>query len=172
MIRTNLRLAIALLSITAAALAAGCGDTTEKRQRSAQPAADRYYEYINVGDYEGAYRHTLSKTYKAMMEPESFVTFRQMVTARTGPVKGRTLVESSENPATGSVRLVYALQTDSFPADPPREILDMVQEDGEWRVGSLDVKMPKTPQPTLPSDMPLPGPGKKPAAPQPGAPPR
>jgi hypothetical protein len=168
-IRTLFCAALAAVTLVAAVATSGCGESSEKRMRSARPVAERYFEYIKVGDYEGAFRHTLASSYRAQMQQESFVQYRQMLAATTGPIAGASLVESTESAATGRVRLVYTLDSERLKEDPPREVLDLERERGEWRIAAIDVKMPKAKQAGQPQDLPLPGP-RNPAPAPPAAP--
>ena len=156
MTRTLVGGAIVLVIAAAALLSAGCAETAEDRSRRARPAAERYYEYVKTGDLEGAYRHTLAGSYRAQMPTEAFIKFRRQLAASTGALRGVRLIETADVPQTQRVKLTYALDCERFPNDPPQEILGLEREQGEWRIASIDVKMPK-PQQAAPQNLPLPG---------------
>lgn len=148
---------IALLLATATLGTGGCGDGAEDRMRAAKPTAEKYLEYVMAGDYEGAYRNTLAKSYRAQMDVDTFVQYRKMFAGRTGQLRGYTLVDSTDNTHIRRVRLIFALEGDGHVNEPPQEVIDLEQEDGEWKIAGLDMKLAKPEKPKSgPSEIPLP----------------
>jgi hypothetical protein len=149
---------VTVLFVCLSLISASCGETPEARLKSAQPTAEKYFEYIKASDYTGAYRNTFSKAHRAQLDLESFNIYRTRLAATTGKLVGVTLVETKDNADIGRVRLVYALQSESHPAAAPTEILDLEREDGEWKISAVDFKLTKPEeQQKKPEGIPLPG---------------
>lgn len=125
------------------AASGACAETAESRRRAAQATADRYFERIKVGDYEGAYRNTFSSVFRGELSIEDFEIYHRGLERWTGPIGGFHVVAYAPETQNGRIQLTYALE----PADPARsasrggvthEILQLVEENGEWRISSLD----------------------------------
>ena len=157
---------LSLLAALALALAAtSCQDPAVARRKAAQASANRYFEYVKVGDYRSAYDQTLTKRWKGAMPFDRFEMYRKGLAAQTGEMKSYTLVDYSARPDSTQVKLGYALETANYPT-PVVEILAMVEEDGEWRIDSLDLQRPKleSDQPSNREPAPFPFKGKGSAA--------
>jgi hypothetical protein len=121
-----------------------CGQTSEARRRAAQVSADRYFERIKAGEYEAAYKDTFSSAHRDALSIEDFVRYRRGLAAWTGKIGGYHVVAYKPESRAGRIELTYALEA----ADPARaspsagttyEIVQLVEENGEWRIASLDV---------------------------------
>jgi hypothetical protein len=160
------RVGTAVLLLGVVVAAAGCGETPESRRKAAQAAADQYFEYIKARDYEGAYRNTFSSRHRGELSLEDFVLYRRSLEAWTGPISGYRVVGYHPDPGNNRIRFTYALE----PQDPAKarpsagattEILDLVEEEGEWRVAALNVH--RTP-PANTNAHPQPGAQRRPGA--------
>lgn len=167
MIRTMTAICVAL---TVVLTVAGCtASSPEAIRKEAQSNADKYVEYMKAGDFASAYDKTMHSDYKRQLPLETFVKFREGMTNTFGAVESYQVVHYDADPERQSVTLTYSVKYSKVP-EIGQEIIMLRREGTEWRVMSVEPKMPQKPQRV--QDMPTPIAPPAPQAPPPAAPPK
>lgn len=164
------RLSTHLLCVLAMSIAAiGCtGSSPEALRKEAQANADKYLEFLKAGDFEGAYSKTLHSDYKRQMSEDSFVKYRQGFVHTAGALDSYQMVHYDADTERGTVTLNYAVKYTQM-AETGSEIVKLRREGTEWRITSIEPKLPQkapyAPDITMPGYAP---PSNQPAPPAPG----
>jgi hypothetical protein len=115
-----------------------CGESETARVERARTGGDRFFAFIKASDFEGAYRDALSKSYRGEVSRDAFIAYRQSLERSFGRLRDYTVVGSEVKPEIGKLRLNYAVRCGDR-QQPNYEILEMVEENGEWRVAGLEI---------------------------------
>ena len=144
-----------LLALAVSIVASACtGDSPASLRKEAQSNADKYIELLKVGDFEGAYVKTFHAEYKRQLPLETFVKYRQGVAATTGAIESYQMVHYDADTERDSVTLSYAVKYTNMP-EPGTEIVKLRREGTEWRISSVEPKIPKKALPA--PDITMPG---------------
>jgi hypothetical protein len=130
-----------LAAMLVVASGAGC-DTAESRAKAAQVTGDKFMEYIKSGDYERAYHETFTARYRASLEVDSFVKFREGMAKNSGQILGYQMVDYEAKPDLPYVKMVYAVQTQNTETPIYENMKFVLDEDGVWRITETDVQRP------------------------------
>jgi hypothetical protein len=133
----------------------GCAPTEEAERRAAQEAAEQYLDHIKNNDFSAAYRNTFSQVHKNSLDEATFVRYRSSVTRLTGPLRGYRLVELRRRPGMAMFDSVFMLDGERGLA---QEKIELTDENGVWKVSSLDIVTPKPADQGQPGGAPT-GPG-------------
>jgi len=144
------------------------GTSPESLRKEAQANADKYVEFLKAGDFDGAYAKTFHSDYRRELAPETFNKFRKGIAQTAGQIENYQVVHYDADPSSGTVVLTYAIKYTNL-ADVGREIVKLKRENGEWRITSVEPKIPKAPTEAPTAPVPIPGRGTGPAPPA-GAP--
>lgn len=143
-----------LLALAFSAAAACTGTSPAALRKEAQSNADKYIEFLKARDYEGAYATTLHADFKRQMPLETFLKYRQGLSATVGEVESYQVVHYDADPERGSVTLEYAVKYSKNP-EIGAEVIKLRREGTEWRITSIEPKMPKKASPA--PDITMPG---------------
>jgi hypothetical protein len=127
--------------IVGAIVVSGCGPTRESQRKAAQSGAEKYFELVKAGQYAEAYQRTFTKGHQRQMSQESFETYRRAFAAQTGAIRAVTLVKANERPGAMGFHMVYALEGANA-QQPAYEILDVELEGDDWKIASVDRRLP------------------------------
>ncbi len=144
-----------LLALAVSIAASACtGDSPESLRKEAQSNADKYIELLKAGDFEGAYLKTFHADFKRQLSLETFLKFRQGVASTAGTIESYQMVHYDADTERDSVTLNYAVKYSNMP-EPGTEIVRLRREGTEWRISSVEPKMPKKALPA--PDITMPG---------------
>lgn len=147
---TTVLLALAL----SIAVTACTGDSPASLRKEAQSNADKYIELMKAGDFEGAYVKTFHAEYKRQLALETFVKYRQGIAQTAGNIDSYQMVHYDADTERDAVTLNYAVKYANMP-EPGTEIVKLRREGTEWRISSVEPKIPKKAQ--LAPDITMPG---------------
>lgn len=148
---------------------AGCmASSPEALRKEAQSNSDKYVEFLKAGDFESAYAKSMHADYRRQMPIETFVRYRQGLEQTFGAIESYQVVHYDADPERQSVTLTYAVKYSKAP-EPGSEIVKLRREGTEWRVTSIEPKMPQkapiAPDITMPGMAPTPQPQPHPTEP-------
>ena len=149
-----------LLALALSIAGTACtGDSPASLRKEAQSNADKYIEFMKAGDFEGAYVKTFHAEYKRQLALETFVKYRQGVAQTAGSIDSYQMVHYDADTERDSVTLNYAVKYSNMP-EPGTEIVKLRREGTEWRISSVEPKIPKkaplAPDITMPGVTPAP----------------
>ena len=144
-----------LLALALSIAGTACtGDSPASLRKEAQSNADKYIELLKAGDFEGAYVKTFHADYKRQLPLDTFVKYRQGVASTTGAIESYQMVHYDSDTERDSVTLNYAVKYTNMP-EPGTEVVKLRREGTEWRISSVEPKIPK--KAPLAPDITMPG---------------
>ena len=115
--------------------------------------------FWKAGDFEGAYVKTFHAEYKRQLSLETFVKYRQGIAQTAGTIDSYQMVHYDADTERDSVTLNYAVKYSNMP-EAGTEIVKLRREGTEWRISSVEPKIPKkalpAPDITMPGVTPAP----------------
>ena len=133
----------------------GCtGTSPEALRKEAQSNADKYVEFLRASDFEGAYAKSMHSEYKRQLSLETFVKYREGLASTLGAVESYQMVHYEADPEREAVTLTYSVKYANMP-DPGTEVVKLRREGTEWRITSVEPKVPKKALPA--PDITMPG---------------
>lgn len=160
---TRIATTILLALVISMAGTACTGTSPEALRKEAQSNADKYLEFMRAGDFEGAYAKTLHADYKRQLALETFLKYREAIASTAGAIESYQVVHYDSDVERESVTLDYAVKYSRMP-EPGTEIVKLRREGTEWRITSIEPKIPKKAAPA--PDVTMPGQATKPRDPK------
>jgi hypothetical protein len=134
------RLAAAAMALAASIALAACGTSVASLRQAAEANANKYYELISAGDYEGAFKQTFSDTYRQQLQIDTFVRYQQRYAAELGGIQGYKAIETDVDQERGTATITYALDVGKLP-EPVNEVVRLRLQGTEWRIDSVEPKV-------------------------------
>ena len=93
------------------------------------------------------------------------MSYREWLSKATGPVTGYRIIDHSADAEGRRQRLTYVLESENTLAAPASagttsEVLDLAEENGQWRIIALDLKRTPPHRPAEQGNRSLPVPGQ------------